>query len=87
MRQVHQALRRARKNKAVPLWVDHEKIKEIYKQAREWNVNNPDNPVHVDHIVPLNGKTVCGLHVHDNLQLLSAPANVAKANKHWPDMP
>lgn len=78
--------RRARKARAVPSWADEAKTEELYEAARmltrvtgvQW---------HVDHVVPLKGKTVCGLHWHGNLQLLPATANVAKSNRTWPDAP
>jgi hypothetical protein len=57
----------------VPRWANLTAIAEIYS-AR------PDG-YHVDHIVPLQGKTVCGLHVEHNLQYLSAVENIKKGNR------
>lgn len=55
-----------------PAWADMKKIREIYE--------NRPNGYHVDHIVPLRGKTVCGLHVEHNLQYLPAIENMRKHN-------
>ncbi len=63
---------RARKLKATPQWADLQKIKEIYK--------NCPNDFHVDHIIPLKGKNVCGLHVETTLQYLTAKENIHKSN-------
>jgi hypothetical protein len=77
------AKRRASKLKATPSWLteDHLKeIKEIYKDAQEIRWLN-EEPLHVDHIVPLQGKNVSGLHVPWNLQILTASVNLKKGNQ------
>jgi hypothetical protein len=66
------AKRRATQLRAIPIFANPEKIKLIYK--------NCPKGYHVDHIVPLQGKNVCGLHVEWNLQYLTAHANHTKSN-------
>jgi 5-methylcytosine-specific restriction endonuclease McrA len=66
-------MRHARKLRAIPLWANIEKIKEIYRNRKKG--------YHVDHIVPLKGVNVCGLHVENNLQYLTAQENISKGNK------
>ena len=69
------AKRRSAKLKATPPWADLEEIKNVYLEAQYFGM-------HVDHIIPLQGKNVCGLHVWDNLQLLSPIENIKKGNKY-----
>lgn len=72
--------RRAIKTKACPNWLtkDHKKqINEFFTTAKDlrWLSNEP---LHVDHIVPLKSKEVCGLHVPWNLQILPKTENLQK---------
>lgn len=80
------ANRRASKLMATPRWADIDAIECFYAEAnrltRETGVEH-----HVDHAVPLQSKTVCGLHCEANLQILEASKNTSKGNRHWPDMP
>ena len=71
---------RASKLQATPSWYEEKLIKAVYTKAKEWGFA-------VDHIVPLKGETVCGLHCWANLQLLDPSLNSSKSNKYWPDMP
>lgn len=78
------AKRRANQKSATPDWLTEEhnnQIKEIYKHARECEILTGDK-YHVDHIIPLNGEKVSGLHVPWNLQVLPADINITKSNKY-----
>lgn len=68
---------------AVPNWITakHRKeIREIYLHAADCRAVTGEE-YHVDHIIPLKGETVCGLHVPWNLQVLPADVNTRKSNK------
>lgn len=74
------------KQQAHPAWANSFFIGEAYRLAKlrekvcggKW---------HVDHVVPLQSKLVCGLHVEHNLQVIPDRVNMRKSNRHWPDMP
>jgi hypothetical protein len=78
-----QAKRRAVKKQALPLWADLNAIKQIYKQAAELT-KATGILYEVDHIYPLQSKYMCGLHVENNLQILTKAENSAKRNLIWP---
>ena len=85
-RRANHAHRKATIIRATPKWADPQRMAEFYAAADflgmvtgEWH--------HVDHIVPLRSRKVCGLHCEQNLQVLPAVANMRKSNRHWPDMP
>ncbi|MDE2020684.1 MAG: HNH endonuclease [Patescibacteria group bacterium] len=74
------AKHRASKINATPKWANQGAIKEIYDAAHKISTTT-GRPMHVDHVIPLRGKTVCGLHVEGNLQLLPKHENIKKSNK------
>lgn len=60
---------------------DLAKMEEIYKKARSLT-RSTGIRYSVDHIVPLQGVNVCGLHASWNLQVMKLSDNIAKGNKH-----
>jgi len=78
--------RRAAKSKAIPSWLtkeDWQDMDAINKEAKRIELET-GTKMHVDHIHPLQGRYVCGLHCPSNLQILTAAENCSKGNKFTP---
>jgi len=67
------ARRRSRQMEATPLWADPKLIRDWYLLAKATGAV-------VDHVIPLRGRRVSGLHVDTNMQLLTLEENQAKGN-------
>lgn len=78
--------RQAQKLRATPVWANEFFIDEAYHLAK-LRTEATGFKWHVDHIVPLRSKLVCGLHWEGNLQVIPAVENMKKHNRYWPDMP
>lgn len=74
------ARRRATKTNATPPWADQQEIRAVYRKAKEIE-RATGQKMHVDHVVPLRGETVTGLHTAENLQVIPAKENIKKSNK------
>ena len=75
---------RASKRNKTPIWVDKEHLW-LIKQAYELAILRTKQfgfIWHVDHIIPLNGVNVSGLHVIENIQVIPAAENLLKNNKY-----
>ena len=74
-------LRLERVRLATPPWFDKSKIKALERRRSEFNELFPNAaPWHIDHIIPLAGKDVCGLHVHHNMRIIPQALNAMKHN-------
>lgn len=83
-RAAYQAKRRAAQLQRTPKWLtedDHWIIDEAYSLAK-LRSQMLGFPWHVDHIIPLQGKLVSGLHVPTNLQVIPGEENSEKSNKY-----
>lgn len=70
--------RRADELQRTPAWADHDAITGMYELAQVFRGVGLE--VEVDHAIPLRGRLVSGLHVHNNLQLMNATRNKQKSN-------
>jgi hypothetical protein len=82
-RRAIQGRRYAKKKLVAVAWADQKKIDAIYAEA-ERLTRDTGIPHEVDHIYPIQGRTVTGLHHEDNLRVVTRRENRSKGNK-FPD--
>lgn len=83
---IHGMRRRQTERRATPPWADRQAIAALYREAERLTRETGEQYV-VDHIVPLRGKIVSGLHVHWNMRVIHWRENAQKGALTWPDMP
>jgi hypothetical protein len=74
------AQRAKQRRQATPAWADRRAILALYEEAKRLT-RATGVEYHVDHIIPLKGKWVCGLHVWENLRIVTRAVNQRKANR------
>lgn len=84
IRRPEYARRRAKLRSAFPPWADREEIAKVYAQAERLSAET-GIPHEVDHIIPLAGKNISGLHVHENLRAIPKSQNRRKSRKELSD--
>lgn len=73
--------RRAAIRYRVPAWANQKKIDRIYQLAA-WGSKASGLRLEVDHVIPLQGELISGLHIETNMQILTKEENIRKFN-HW----
>lgn len=77
--------KRKRLKDATPDWAGHAAIRHIYnecvRQSSELNME-----LEIDHVIPIFNKNVCGLHISENLRVVSHNLNTLKGNKFNQDV-
>ena len=66
-----------------PPWANKTAIKQIYQEAKRMTAETGIQ-YEVDHIFPLRGQLVCGLHIETNLRIISRTENNSKTNYYLP---
>ncbi len=61
-------------------WGNDEVMRSICDVADAWELAG--EPVSLDHIIPLRGRHVSGLHVHENVSILPRGLNRRKSNTY-----
>lgn len=93
---LHDKQRYERLQRATPIWVNRVLMNQIYAYAdfltrknRRYRNGKLLKSVKyvVDHIIPLQGQLVCGLHVPENLRVIPQTTNFRKYNHFDPDQP
>lgn len=79
VRNARSLLRQKYIRQATPVWADRKAIEQIYERAQVMSERDGVQ-YHVDHIVPLRGRLVCGFHIAENLQIIPARKNLMKSN-------
>jgi len=81
---VRDSVRRVQQKRGTPAWLTDEQKQHmrVWYVLRDIVIEQTGRKWHVDHIVPLQGKLVSGLHVPWNMQLLEAKDNLSKGNRH-----
>jgi hypothetical protein len=83
-RAMYNVARRAAVQVATPAWADHAQIATFYAEAQRKTVETGVR-YSVDHVVPLKGKRVCGLHVQFNLAVIPYVENCRKGASYGPE--
>ena len=81
-RAAYEGKRRAAELQRTPIWDPHAHIIIAKYQLAAMLSQASGTPHHVDHIIPLQGKKVSGLHVFSNLRVIPGSDNVKKSNKY-----